>query len=160
MSWTQIFYLLVLHFQWTLFSYIDSIRYWLNSLSFWCLLRLIDTWHFYSQFYIAREHRGNEGTCIGVSKWPITEYNHRTTVDMWLYRAYSGNLYHGGEQTTTLPSYTQGDVITCVLDMDSHTLSFGKNGEVCVILIVTTDQISSIVNCTCSLHIIVYRNQE
>ncbi|XP_067933208.1 probable E3 ubiquitin-protein ligase HERC1 [Watersipora subatra] len=81
------------------------------------------------KFYIAREHRGNEGTCVGVSKWPLIEYNHRITVDMWLYRAYSGNLYHGGEQGTTLPSFTQGDTITCILDMDSHTLSFGKNGE-------------------------------
>lgn len=42
----------------------------------------------------------------------------------------SGNLYHGGEQSATLPSYTQGDTITCILDMDSRTLSFGKNDEV------------------------------
>ena len=28
-----------------------------------------------------------------------------------------------------LPVYTQGDYITCVLDMDARTISFGKNGE-------------------------------
>jgi hypothetical protein len=28
-----------------------------------------------------------------------------------------------------LPSFTQGDYITVVLDMDSRTISFGKNGE-------------------------------
>jgi E3 ubiquitin-protein ligase HERC1 len=49
---------------------------------------------------------------------------------MWLYRAYSGNLYHNGEQLRTLHGFTQGDYITCVLDMDSKTLAFGKNGEV------------------------------
>ena len=49
---------------------------------------------------------------------------------MWLYRAYSGNLYHNGEQTLTLSSFTQGDFITCVLDMEARTISFGKNGEV------------------------------
>lgn len=49
---------------------------------------------------------------------------------MWLYRAYSGNLYHNGEQTLALSSYTQGDYITCVLDMEARTVSFGKNGEV------------------------------
>lgn len=49
---------------------------------------------------------------------------------MWLYRAYSGNLYHNGEQTLTLTSFTQGDFITCVLDMEARTISFGKNGEV------------------------------
>ena len=85
---------------------------------------------FLTQFYIVKENRGNEGTCVGVSRWPVHDFNHRTTSDMWLYRAYSGNLYHNGEQTLTLSSFTQGDFITCVLDMEARTISFGKNGEV------------------------------
>lgn len=85
---------------------------------------------FFLQFYIVKENRGNEGTCVGVSRWPVHDFNHRTTSDMWLYRAYSGNLYHNGEQTLTLSSFTQGDFITCVLDMEARTISFGKNGEV------------------------------
>ncbi|XP_045564463.1 probable E3 ubiquitin-protein ligase HERC1 isoform X7 [Salmo salar] len=81
------------------------------------------------KFYIVKENRGNEGTCVGVSRWPVHDFNHRTTSDMWLYRAYSGNLYHNGEQTLTLSSFTQGDYITCVMDMEARTISFGKNGE-------------------------------
>ncbi|XP_028822113.1 probable E3 ubiquitin-protein ligase HERC1 [Denticeps clupeoides] len=81
------------------------------------------------KFYIVKENRGNEGTCVGVARWPVQDFNHRTTPDMWLYRAYSGNLYHNGEHTLTLPSYTQGDHVTCVLDMEARTVSFGKNGE-------------------------------
>ncbi|XP_061622236.1 probable E3 ubiquitin-protein ligase HERC1 isoform X5 [Phyllopteryx taeniolatus] len=81
------------------------------------------------KFYIVKENRGNEGTCVGASRWPVHDFNHRTTSDMWLYRAYSGNLYHNGEQTLTLSSFTQGDFITCVLDMEARTISFGKNGE-------------------------------
>ncbi|XP_015230673.1 PREDICTED: probable E3 ubiquitin-protein ligase HERC1 [Cyprinodon variegatus] len=81
------------------------------------------------KFYIVKENRGNEGTCVGVSRWPVHDFNHRTTSDMWLYRAYSGNLYHNGEQPLTLSSFTQGDFITCVLDMEARTISFGKNGE-------------------------------
>ncbi|XP_030232116.1 probable E3 ubiquitin-protein ligase HERC1 isoform X5 [Gadus morhua] len=81
------------------------------------------------KFYIVKENRGNEGTCVGVSRWPVHDFNHRTTSDMWLYRAYSGNLYHNSEQTLTLSSFTQGDFITCVLDMEARTISFGKNGE-------------------------------
>ncbi|XP_028981614.2 probable E3 ubiquitin-protein ligase HERC1 isoform X4 [Esox lucius] len=81
------------------------------------------------KFYIVKENRGNEGTCVGVSRWPVHDFNHRTTSDMWLYRAYSGNLYHNGEQSLTLSSFTQGDYITCVLDMEARTISFGKNGE-------------------------------
>uniref|UniRef100_A0A8C6YER0 HECT-type E3 ubiquitin transferase n=1 Tax=Naja naja TaxID=35670 RepID=A0A8C6YER0_NAJNA len=81
------------------------------------------------KFYIVKENRGNEGTCVGVSRWPVHDFNHRTTSDMWLYRAYSGNLYHNGEQALALTSFTQGDFITCVLDMEARTISFGKNGE-------------------------------
>ncbi|XP_065100040.1 probable E3 ubiquitin-protein ligase HERC1 isoform X2 [Paramisgurnus dabryanus] len=81
------------------------------------------------KFYITKENRGNEGTCIGVSRWPIRDYNHRTTTDMWLYRAYSGSLYHGGELGRALPSFTQGDTITCILDMEARTVSFAKNNR-------------------------------
>ncbi|XP_057655201.1 probable E3 ubiquitin-protein ligase HERC1 isoform X1 [Diorhabda carinulata] len=78
---------------------------------------------------IVKESRGNEGTCIGVSKYPVKDFSHRSTNDMWLYRAYSGSLYHNGERDMSFQSYTQGDYITVVLDMDAKTLSFGKNGE-------------------------------
>ncbi|KAK3583560.1 hypothetical protein CHS0354_026149 [Potamilus streckersoni] len=81
------------------------------------------------KFLIVKENKSNEGTCIGVSKWPIRDYGHRTTSDMWLYRAYSGNLYHNGEQSLIMPGYTQGDTITMVLDMVAKTISIGKNGE-------------------------------
>lgn len=77
-----------------------------------------------------KENKGNEGTCVGVSRYPVRDFSHRTTSDMWLYRAYSGNLYHNGEHTLTLPGFTQGDYVTCVLDMEARTVSFGKNGEV------------------------------
>ncbi|KAJ8965419.1 hypothetical protein NQ314_004172 [Rhamnusium bicolor] len=78
---------------------------------------------------IVKENRGNEGTCLGVSKYPVKDFSHRSTNDMWLYRAYSGSLYHNGERDMSFQSYTQGDYITVVLDMDAKTLSFGKNGE-------------------------------
>ncbi|XP_063334410.1 probable E3 ubiquitin-protein ligase HERC1 isoform X1 [Pelmatolapia mariae] len=81
------------------------------------------------KFHITKENRGNEGTCVGVSRWPVRDHNHHTTTDMWLYRAYSGNLYHGGELVRTLPSFTQGDTITCILDMEAHTVSFAKNDK-------------------------------
>ncbi|XP_071845609.1 probable E3 ubiquitin-protein ligase HERC1 isoform X3 [Apostichopus japonicus] len=80
-------------------------------------------------FSIVKENKGNEGTCVGVSRFPVCDFSHRTTSDMWLYRAYSGNLYHNGEHSLTLTAFTQGDRITCVLDMEARTLSFGKNGE-------------------------------
>jgi E3 ubiquitin-protein ligase HERC1 len=38
-------------------------------------------------------------------------------------------LYHNGELPLCLPSFTQGDYITIVLDLDARTVSFGKNGD-------------------------------
>ncbi|KAL0271708.1 UNVERIFIED_CONTAM: hypothetical protein PYX00_008714 [Menopon gallinae] len=81
------------------------------------------------KFLIVKENKGNEGTCVGVAKWPIKDYNHKTTSDMWLYRAYTGNLYHNGEIMKCLLNYTQGDYITVILDMESKTISFAKNGD-------------------------------
>ncbi|XP_052792636.1 probable E3 ubiquitin-protein ligase HERC1 isoform X1 [Mya arenaria] len=81
------------------------------------------------RFQVLKENKSNEGTCVGVCRLPVLDYGHRSTSDMWLYRAYSGNLYHNGEQARSLTGFTQADYIICVLDMDSKTLSFGKNGE-------------------------------
>lgn len=94
---------------------------------------------------IVKENRGNEGgarvrsqgvpegffcgftgTCLGVSKFPVSDHSHRSTSDMWLYRGYSGSLYHDGESEQCLQSYTQGDYVTVVLDMEARTLSFGE----------------------------------
>lgn len=43
---------------------------------------------FIFQFHILNEVKGNEGTCVGVSHYPVIDSCHRTTGDMWLYRAY------------------------------------------------------------------------
>ena len=67
---------------------------------------------------------------MGVARWPVRDCGHRTTSDMWLYRAYSGNLYHDGELKHALSRYTVGDTITAMLDMDARTLSFAKNDQV------------------------------
>nr|QHB15577.1 putative E3 ubiquitin-protein ligase HERC1 [Bemisia tabaci] len=99
------------------------------------------------KFLIVKEHKGNEGTCVGISKWPVKDFNHRTTTDMWLYRAYSGHLYHGGELAFTLPSFTQGDYIVAVLDMDAKTLSFGKNGAEPILAFVDIDTTAELHPC-------------
>ncbi|XP_018567016.1 probable E3 ubiquitin-protein ligase HERC1 [Anoplophora glabripennis] len=92
-------------------------------------LQVIKSGCYQWKILIVKENRGNEGTCIGVSKYPVKDFSHRSTSDMWLYRAYSGSLYHNGERDMSFQSYTQGDYITVILDMDAKTLSFGKNGE-------------------------------
>ncbi|XP_025408544.1 probable E3 ubiquitin-protein ligase HERC1 isoform X2 [Sipha flava] len=81
------------------------------------------------KFFILKEHQGNEGSCIGISKYPIKDLNYRTTADMWLYRAYNGVLYNGGQKPLALKTFTQGDYITAIFDTGSRTLSFAKNND-------------------------------
>ena len=38
------------------------------------------------------EIAGNEGSCLGVCNWPIKDPNYRNSKDMYLYRAYSGEI--------------------------------------------------------------------
>ncbi|XP_063678582.1 uncharacterized protein LOC134814412 isoform X4 [Bolinopsis microptera] len=71
------------------------------------------------------------GICVGVSKFPVSDYNHRTTTDMWLYRGHTGNLYNEGEMPGEpfFPLYGQNDYITVELNTIKGTLSFAKNDE-------------------------------
>eukprot|EP00794_Sanderia_malayensis_P009528 gene9528-10514_t len=80
---------------------------------------------------ICREVKGNEGTCIGIAKWPCKDLNYKTSSDVWLYRAHNGSLYHSGAVTNEnlFSIFTVGDSITCVLDIERRVLMFGKNGE-------------------------------
>ncbi|EDV21026.1 uncharacterized protein TRIADDRAFT_60369 [Trichoplax adhaerens] len=81
-------------------------------------------------FYVTQDTRNSDGVCIGMTRYPITDYNYRTTSDMWLYRACNGSLYHGGElPSSTFPSYAGGDYITVIVDMQSCNIAFGKNDE-------------------------------
>ena len=65
-----------------------------------------------------------------MARYPLEDLNYRTSSDVWVYRGYTGNLYHAGEQSNKLERYSQGDCVTCLLDLNARTLSFGKNGEV------------------------------
>lgn len=73
-------------------------------------LQVIKSGCYQWKILIVKENRGNEGTCIGVSKYPVKDFSHRSTSDMWLYRAYSGSLYHNGERDMSFQSYTQGKI--------------------------------------------------
>ncbi|XP_027837521.2 probable E3 ubiquitin-protein ligase HERC1 [Aphis gossypii] len=99
------------------------------------------------KFFILKEHKGNEGSCIGISRYPIKDQNYRTTSDMWLYRAYNGILYHNGQLPLALKTYTQGDYITATFDTESRTLSFAKNNDYPVIAFQNIDTKTKLFPC-------------
>ena len=92
--------------------------------------------HFFEllKVYIKNETKGNEGTCIGIAKFPFEDISYKSSPDIWVYRAYSGLVYHAGTQASEeiFECFSQGDYVTCILDLNSRTLMFGKNGEVCI----------------------------
>lgn len=73
------------------------------------------------------EMAGNEGSCIGITTYPIADTNYKTTKDMFLYRAYSGQLYHGGPKPEPkLHRFTKDDTIRIRLDLtNSNNTNFG-----------------------------------
>ncbi|VVC31643.1 Hypothetical protein CINCED_3A017272 [Cinara cedri] len=99
------------------------------------------------KFVILKEHIGNEGSCIGISRYPIKDQNYRTTTDMWLYRTYNGNLYHAGQKSLVLKTFTQGDCITAIFDADSRTLSFAKNNDYPVLAFQNIDNKTKLYPC-------------
>lgn len=80
---------------------------------------------------VLKELKGNEATCIGISLRNPQDFSHRTTKDMWLYRAYSGHVYHDGELSDRqLPQFSQGDEVSVILNLNDRTLGFSKNDQV------------------------------
>lgn len=72
---------------------------------------------------------GDEATCVGVSKYPLQDFDYSTTRDMWLYRANDGSVYHAGEQKKHLAPYSQGDTVTIEVNMAAKSVSFAKNDD-------------------------------
>ena len=69
----------------------------------------------------------DESTCVGVSKYPLQDFDYSMTTDMWLYRANDGYVYHAGKEKIHLQPYSQGDMITVEVNMVSKSISFAKN---------------------------------
>jgi E3 ubiquitin-protein ligase HERC1 len=76
---------------------------------------------------IEKEVAGDEATCVGVSKYPLQDFDYLTTRDMWLYRANDGFVYHAGGHKKSLESYGQGDTVTIEVNMAAKSISFAKN---------------------------------
>ena len=64
--------------------------------------------------YLTRRYAISRDVTIPVRRFPVNDYNHRTTPDMWLYRGHTGNLYNEGEVAGEpfFPLYGQNDYIT------------------------------------------------
>lgn len=59
----------------------------------------------------------------------------------------SGILYHGGQTSLVLKTFTQGDYITAIFDSESKTLSFAKNNDYPVVAFQNIDSKTKLYPC-------------
>jgi len=59
----------------------------------------------------------------------------------------SGHLYHGGQLSLVLKTFTQGDYITAIFDTESRTLSFAKNNDYPVVAFQNIDTKTKLYPC-------------
>eukprot|EP00939_MAST-03C_sp_MAST-3C-sp1_P005369 g5369.t1 len=90
------------------------------------------------EFEIVKDAHGDEMTCIGcalATSTRIENSNYERSSELWMYRAYNGNMYARGTQiagrdarSSVNEKYHEGDVVRCVLDLNVGTLTFSING--------------------------------
>lgn len=56
-------------------------------------------------------------------------------------------MYHGGQKSLVLKTFTQGDCITAIFDADSRTLSFAKNNDYPVLAFQNIDMKTKLYPC-------------
>eukprot|EP00051_Salpingoeca_urceolata_P025438 m.457755 g.457755 ORF g.457755 m.457755 type:complete len:205 (+) comp20335_c1_seq3:735-1349(+) len=80
-------------------------------------------------FRVIKDLEHNEGVLFGASRKVISTPDFQgPNNDMWLYRAFSGNLYDCGKEIETkLEKFTTGDRVTVEIDFDEDQIAFRKN---------------------------------
>lgn len=63
------------------------------------------------------------------------------------FKFHSGILYHGGQKSLVLKTFTQGDYITAIFDTESRTLSFAKNNDYPVVAFQNIDTKTKLYPC-------------
>lgn len=80
------------------------------------------------EFKLERDSVNGECVCMGAATKPVNNTSYERSNDLWMYRGYNGNLYHG-RQLSTMEKYHPGDTVRFELDLDAGTLSIGVNGK-------------------------------
>jgi len=71
---------------------------------------------------------GDECICVGCAVKPVTSSSYESK-GMWMYRAYSGELYTRGASAGSFDKFHPNDVVRLDLDMDEGTIAFAVNGK-------------------------------
>jgi len=77
---------------------------------------------------IVEDSRDGECHCFGVCKKPVTSSSYDSSSDMWVWRAYNGQLYERGSATSSKARYHPDDIVRFELDMDVGELRASLNG--------------------------------
>eukprot|EP00941_MAST-03F_sp_MAST-3F-sp1_P004852 g4852.t1 len=76
------------------------------------------------------EDTTSQCTCFGAATKPVTNHGYERSPDLWMYRAYNGQLYcRGVAHGKKCRRIYKDDVIRIALDMDIGTMQYWINGE-------------------------------
>jgi hypothetical protein len=74
------------------------------------------------------DKRGDEMVCIGAALQDVRNSNFQASREMWMYRAYNGDLYDKGNKIShQFPKCHSGDRIRIKYNVSEGTLSFSRN---------------------------------
>ena len=79
------------------------------------------------------EDTTSQCSCFGMAIKPIVDFNYSSSLQMMLYRAFSGQRYNRGRAVSnpTMPKVNKGDRIRFDLDMDLGICNIAVNGRPC-----------------------------
>jgi hypothetical protein len=77
------------------------------------------------------EDTNSQTTCFGIAIRPVLDSSYDHSKQLWMYRAYNGNLYARGKllNNKKFKKVCKGDIVKADLDMFAGTLSFTVNDE-------------------------------
>jgi hypothetical protein len=78
---------------------------------------------------ITKDNHGDETSCLGVARRPVSNCSYDTTPDMWLIRCYNGDTYHCGRlpKKRSIPQIHPNDICKFRFDSEARTLALCVN---------------------------------
>ncbi|KAA0172708.1 hypothetical protein FNF27_05808 [Cafeteria roenbergensis] len=84
----------------------------------------VATW----EFEIVSDNHGDEQTCVGFVRRPVSDHRYQNSDDMWMVRCYNGGVYHNG-MSSSVSNIHPGNVVRFKANMTAGTVHMWIDDE-------------------------------
>lgn len=84
----------------------------------------VATW----EFEIVSDNHGDEQTCVGFVRRPVSDHRYQNSDDMWMVRCYNGGVYHNG-MSSSVSNIHPGNVVRFKANMTAGTVCMWIDDE-------------------------------